>query len=116
MSGETAPATGATIGDWLHEVRPTPPPRLAARVAEAIGARAAGPRVDAPTACLAAGESLLRDLLARPSAGRESALDLLTIDALVTYAFEAASIDPNLVHRLAQDAMTRLATAAVSTS
>ena len=28
---------------------------------------------------------------ARPSAGRESALDLLTVDALVTYAFEAAA-------------------------
>ena len=58
--------------------------------------------------CLAAAEDLLRELLSRPSAGRESALDLLTVDALVTYAFEAASDDPDSLAERADQAMTRL--------
>ena len=46
-------------------------------------------------------------MAARPSAGRESALDLLTVDALVTYAFEAA--EPASLEATATAAMIRLA-------
>jgi len=62
--------------------------------------------------CIDAAERLLGELLTRPSAGRESALDLLTVDALVTYAFEAASDDPDSLGDRASRAMTRLAATA----
>lgn len=55
-----------------------------------------------------AANELLNDLLARASAGRESALDLLTVDALVTYAFEAAAKDPETLADRADEAMARL--------
>ena len=41
--------------------------------------------------CLAAAERALRDLVSTERFGRDSALDLLAIDALATYAFEHAS-------------------------
>ena len=53
-----------------------------------------------------------RELLARPTTGRESALDLLTVDALVTYALEAAASSPESLPMLTTDAMTRLAAVA----
>jgi len=58
---------------------------------------------------VSAASELLHDLLERPSAGRDSALDLLTVDALVTYAFEAAAAEPERLPDYAADAMTRLA-------
>lgn len=64
---------------------------------------------DATELCVSAANELLTELLARASAGRESALDLLTVDALVTYAFEAASVDPSSLGARATDAMSRLA-------
>jgi hypothetical protein len=85
---------------------------LAARLAEVLGPDAAAPRAQIPEVCIATAESLLRDLLDRPSAGRESALDLLTVDALVTYAFEAASDDPARLSARAEDAMRRLSAVA----
>jgi len=54
----------------------------------------------------------LTELAARPSAGRESALDLLTVDALVTYAFEAAAGAPESLEATATAAMIRLAATA----
>lgn len=76
---------------------------------EVLAARGNDDRSRAADACLDAAESLLRDLLARPSAGREAALDLLTVDALVTYAFEAAALEPATIEARAADAMRRLA-------
>jgi hypothetical protein len=50
-----------------------------------------------------AGVALLRRVLSHPEGGRELALDLLTADALVTYAFEAqAEIDIGGLTALAQ--------------
>jgi hypothetical protein len=98
-----------TIRDWLCERSPSPPDRLRARIDEALGNTASQPASEAQSVTIAAAEMLLRDLLSRPSAGRESALDLLTVDALVTYAFEAASSDPSLLVARADDAMSRLA-------
>lgn len=62
---------------------------------------------EAPRIFVDAAEALLRDLLARPSTGRDVALDLLTVDALVTYAFEAAAADVESLPALADDAMRR---------
>ena len=101
-----------TLHAWLRDRSAPPPARLAARIDEVLGARGDGPAAGAPAACLDAAESLLRDLLARPSAGREAALDLLTVDALVTYAFEAAAVEPDSIDGLAAHAMRRLAATA----
>jgi hypothetical protein len=101
-----------TLGDWLRDRTPVPPPRLAARLEQSLGERCQASETQAPELCIAAAEELLGGLLARETTGRESALDLLTVDALVTYAFEAAAADPETLAHRAQLAMTRLSAAA----
>jgi hypothetical protein len=98
-----------TIAAWLEKRVPASPPRLSARIHQVLGAHAETASDELAARCLDAAEELLRELLARPSAGRESALDLLTVDALVTYAFEAASDDPASVAALAEAAARRFA-------
>jgi len=100
------------LAEWLRHRTPTPPAQLGARIRETLGERCNADAVAASDLCIAAADELLRDLLSRPSAGRESALDLLTVDALVTYAFEAASDDASSLTVRAEQAMTRLAAAA----
>lgn len=100
------------LADWLRQRTPTPPVELSARIQQTLGERCNADASAAPELCVAAAESLLRELVARPSAGRESALDLLTVDALVTYAFEAASEHPGSLMDRAEHAMTRLSAAA----
>jgi hypothetical protein len=97
-----------TIRDWLDARTPSPPSRLRARIDEALGDRANRPVTALIEENLAAAEALLGDLLARPTAGRESALDLLAVDALVTYAFEAAAAEPVTLSQRAAGAMTSL--------
>jgi hypothetical protein len=101
-----------TLRAWLRERSPTPPPRLLARIESALGENCEGAQTDAPELCLSAAESLLRELVQRPTAGRESALDLLAVDALVTYAFEAAAEEPSTLAARADDAMSRLSSVA----
>jgi hypothetical protein len=103
-----------TLGHWLSERSAEVPPRLAARIDEALGARRDAKGGDVAAQCLDAAEALLRELLSRDATGRESALDLLTVDALVTYAFEAASKDPARVEQLAAEAARRLAATAAN--
>jgi hypothetical protein len=83
-----------------------------ARVEESLGHHLGESAAAAPELCLAAAERLLGDLLDRATAGRESALDLLTVDALVTYALEAAAAMPDSLPELTTNAMTRLAAVA----
>jgi hypothetical protein len=101
-----------TIAGWLRARTPAPPPRLTARIDSALGARRDAPVAELPQHCIATAEELLRDLLSRDSAGRESALDLLAVDALVTYAFEAAATDPVSLEGRADSAARALANAA----
>lgn len=56
-----------------------------------------------------AGHRLVAALLRANSTSRDSALDLLTADALVTYAFEAASASPADIERTAASAMVQIA-------
>ena len=102
-----------TVGAWLRE-RAAAPPQLSARVTQVMGDRMDRAAHEVSMACLDAAQALLRELLSRPSAGRESALDLLTVDALVTYAFEAASEAPGSLDAHATDAMLRFASLASS--
>ena len=95
-----------TLLDWLQARTPRPPDQLAERIADVLG-RAESGGAEPASACLNAAEALLADLLLRPSAGRESALDLLAVDALTTYAFEAASASPRTIPKRASEAMRR---------
>jgi hypothetical protein len=100
-----------TVREWLRNRSPSPPPRLTARIEETLADRCDRSAGDAPASCVEAAGELLRELLSRSSAGRESALDLLTVDALVTYAFEAAAADPASLSARAQAAMQSFAAA-----
>ena len=64
---------------------------------------------EVPEACLEAGESLLDSLIASGSTSRATALDLLAVDALVTYAFQAGADDPARLEERAARAMARIA-------
>ena len=56
----------------------------------------------------------LARVLADGATARAAAIDLLAADALVTYAFEAASESPDRLPDLAHRAMTRLSAAAAA--
>ena len=98
-----------TVAEWLGEREPAPPDALLARIREALAADAARPADEAADACLAAGERLLAHVLHEEEASRDRALDLLAADALVTYAFEAASVRPAALPDIAARAMLRMA-------
>ena len=97
-----------TLGTWLRARRPSPPERLLARIEEILGDRCQRDATDATELCLDAAERLLRDLTSRSSMRRDAALDLLTVDALTTYAFEAAAEDSDAIGARASAAMARL--------
>jgi hypothetical protein len=58
---------------------------------------------------LAAAERMLRKLVAAGETGRPVAADLLTIDALTTYAVESATETLDNLPSFAEDAMARFA-------
>jgi hypothetical protein len=62
-----------------------------------------------PTEVLDAAERLLDQVLRSECENRSSALDLLTVDALMTRALELAARDPESVDAFAKDAMHRIA-------
>jgi hypothetical protein len=79
------------------------------RLNATLHAHRARPIDELPEACLEAGELLLQQLLASGSTSRASAVDLLTVDALVTYAFEVATTVPSSFLERASAAMRRIA-------
>ena len=98
-----------TVGEWLAALQPPPPPALADRLKLALAHFAAQDVDRVPEACLDAGERLLDELLATGKTTRGSALDLLAVDALVTYAFQAAADSPERLEARAARAMARIA-------
>jgi hypothetical protein len=82
------------------------PALLLERVREALGPDAAAPT---PGACLDAGERMLARVLCADGGSRATAVDLLTADALVTWAFELAADAPAQLDALAGSAMRRIA-------
>ena len=101
-----------TLEHWLRDRAPAPPARLARRIDEALGRRREADATDAASLCVDAADHLLRALLQHDSTRRECALDLLSVDALVTYAMEAAAEDPDTFASRVHDTMDRLAAAA----
>jgi hypothetical protein len=94
------------LRQWLETRTPAPPPRLLHRIVEVLG-----PDTEAETSAdllVRAAERLLRELTARTTLGRDSALDLLTVDALVTYAFEYAAASPDTLRDATTRAIARL--------
>jgi hypothetical protein len=100
-------------GGWIDRCEPAPPHALSARVRAVLGDRMPADAAAASDACVVAAESLLARLLVEGCTARDTALDLLTADALITYAFEAASHDPDQLDARAHDAMTRISSLAV---
>jgi hypothetical protein len=99
-----------TVREWLASRTPPPPAPLATRLEEALHDRLDDDASRLVDAAIEAAARVLAAVVARPNAGRECALDLLTADALTTYAFEAAAATKSdTLVRQASEAMTRFA-------
>jgi hypothetical protein len=101
--------------DWLSRSNPVPPEELAAAIRSALGDSSETPTAEE---MLRAAETLLQKVLLTNCEARSSALDLLTVDALVTQALLVASgdgharnVDGNAPDDFAARAMRRLSTA-----
>ena len=109
VSADQAASAPASVGAWFATVEPPPPAALAVRLAQLLAPYAALPVAELPESCLHAGEKLLKGLLASGSTSRGTALDLLAVDALVTYAFQAAADEPARIEARAARAMAGIA-------
>ena len=98
-----------TIGEWIDTRTPSPPPELRSLVRAALGAAAMEDARWTADRCVDAAERLVAEVLGEGRTSRAHAAELLTADALVTYAFEAASDEPATLLARAHGAMTRLA-------
>jgi hypothetical protein len=95
-----------SVTDWLASRDPAPPRELASRIA-AMAPRAT--ELSRADELLDAGEVAMRTVLHEGCLTRSSALDLLAVDAIVTYAFEAAADDPDQLEERAAEALARIA-------
>ena len=98
-----------TDSDWLSRRIPPPPEDLARAIRDALRARNVSSDPPTPTELLETAKSLLERVLGTECAARESALDLLTADALVTYALEVANDGSSQLGEFSVRAMQTLA-------
>jgi len=96
-------------GAWVAAHTEQPPAALRARLDAMLSTGQGDAGAPVSTALLDAGQMLLGSILASGSTQRDAALDLLTADALVTYAFEAAADDPASLDAQAARAMRAIA-------
>ena len=94
--------------DWLTRRTPEPPAELAAAIRGALKARNITSTAPGPTELLETGQALLQRVLGTDCDSRDAALDLLTADALVTYALEIAN-ETSQIAEFAETAMSELA-------
>lgn len=106
MSDSVPPATAELVAGLVDA-----PPVLTQRIQEAIAAVAPGQSlaIATPAVLLRAAESLFSRTLLTGCTDRTSAVALLVVDALVTYAFERASDEPAQIEGRAAQAIARLA-------
>lgn len=102
------------LSGWIEARTPAPPQELIPRMERmtgggAIGTSAADALVDSSVAAMCR-------LLVDGCLTRQSGLDLLAVDALVTYAFEAAADEPVELEERAERALARIAALAESYS
>ncbi len=92
--------------DWLSRHDPAAPAELANAMRAAVGEG-----TEQPTAndLLESAERLLDKVLRTDCETRASALDLLTVDSLMTHALQLANEDPKLRERFPDQAMNRIA-------
>ena len=96
-----------SLATWLRTRTPSPPDALAIRIDAMTAAAADAPAsADALVACA---EGAMAGLLHDGCLTRTSALDLLAIDALITYAFEVAADEPERIEEHAQRALAVMA-------
>ena len=93
--------------DWLSKQDPAPPEELATAMRNAVDESSE----PTPSDLLDAAEHLLDKVLRTDCETRASALDLLTVDALMTHALQRANDDPKLRDKFPDEAMTRIASA-----
>lgn len=107
-SPDGARRNGTALLDWVASRAPAAPDELLAHMRPDLETRAPGvpPLLDATAAAL---ERVLR----ASDKERRTALDLLSADAYVTYAFEAAAAEPGTLVQAADDAMRRVSAIAV---
>jgi hypothetical protein len=107
------PAAKSGHAAWLAARQPAPHGRIVARVEQVLGADASLAARPLADALLAAADALLASALSeRAGAARETALDLLSADACVTWAFEAAANEPQTIDARATEAIRRFTEAA----
>lgn len=104
----TSPMGVTTLGAWVDALDPRPPVTLHERLRTLLAPAAHRPVADVAQVCTETGVRLLGEMLATEATGRADALDLLAVDALMTYAFEAAADDSSQIESLASDAMVRI--------
>lgn len=95
-------------GQWMAAHSEQPPVALRSRLDALVNAPDAPNGASVAHALLDAGKQLLGTILQSGSTQRDAALDLLTADALVTYAFEAAADDPASLDAQAAAAMREI--------
>ncbi len=99
-----------TVADWLSQHDPMQPTALRERLQELLAADAGRPAAQVPEVFIAVGKRLLEQIVSAHEPGdRSNAADLLAVDALVTYAFQAAAELPAELDEKAGNAMTLLA-------
>lgn len=98
-----------TVGEWIARLDPRPPAALHARLTDLLADSANRPVQEMADVCMDCGVALLDRLLASSATGRDHALDLLAVDSLVSYAFQAAADKPSQIERRAAAAMARIA-------
>ena len=103
-----------TVDDWLTSRLGLAPPVLADQIRAALDADMHREAEELPELCLTRGEKLLRALLQNDQNSRERAGELLLVDALVTYAFEAATENVQALDERARQAIARLSALAES--
>jgi hypothetical protein len=93
-----------TVREWLEGRTPAAPATLTRQIVALLGSDADVDESRTAEVCLEAATRALEGLLSDGRFARESAVELLAIDALTTYAYEHASQAPATNARL--DALT----------
>jgi len=82
-----------TVREWIARQAVSAPTALRDRMLAIVGSDGARDSATAAETCIAAAERAFERLLQDRRFGRDSALELLAIDALTTYAFQHAAQD-----------------------
>ena len=80
-----------TVRDWLRGRSGDAPAPLTEHLFSVLAGEGDAPESQTAEVCLRLATRLLAELIRDERFGRDSALELLTVDALMTYAFEHAS-------------------------